>query len=112
MGELIVPKTYKTGTIAASQTNDTDLTIEPMRRNDGFFSLQSTLTGSGTAKIQYQVSNDGDNWNTGATDIVTAQTAGTAFYTFAPPVAAFMRILVTETSTTDSVSLVMTLAVQ
>jgi hypothetical protein len=110
MTERIGPIKITTGTIAASGT----FTSQPVElvRNEGFFSLQSTLTGSGTAKIQWQESNDGENYNTASTDLYTAQTAGTIKESFAPQLSKFIRILVTETSTTDSVSLVMTLAVQ
>lgn len=102
-----------TGTIAASGdwTQPNPITLS---KNEGFFSVQSTLTGTGTAKIEYLVSNDGITYVTpsGASDIVTAQTVGSDFYSFNPEPCKFMKLKVTETGTANSVSLTLNFLVQ
>ena len=79
----------------------------------GYFSLQVALTGDGTAKFEYQVSNNGTDYvePTGATDIATGITKasgpgtnGKDIYSFSPVPANYIRIKVTETGTSNSVT--------
>ena len=89
---------------------------------EGFFDLQITATtGTGTARIQYELSNDGTNYvtPTGAADIVTAHTVtsgpgsdGKDIYSFTPEVAQFMRLLITETGGVNPITITGILAVQ
>jgi len=89
---------------------------------EGFFDLQITATtGTGTARIQYELSNDGTNYvtPTGAADIVTAHTVtsgpgsdGKDMYSFTPEVAQFMRLLITETGGVNPITITGILAVQ
>jgi hypothetical protein len=86
---------------------------------EGFFSLQVTVAGSGTAKFTYQLSNDGvtyavpsDAAGTAVDDIVTALTAGSTIHSFSPPMAKYMKIICTETGGANSVTVTAWLGVQ
>ena len=90
----------------------------PLTGCKGYFSLEVVATGSGTAKIEYLLSNY-DNKDSGtfltpgtASDIVTAHTVGSDTYSFDPMLAKWMQIKVTETTATDSITLTMKLSVQ
>ncbi len=106
--------------VLASGTASKDFDLETFKP-EGFFSLQVTVTGSGTAQITYKVSNDNVSWRTpsGASDIVTAHTVSTGdsgleFYDLSGTIqfARYLRITVTETSTTDAIAITATLAMQ
>lgn len=126
-GTLFRFELFTGNTIAASGT----LTSAPIDLNrvhpSGFFSFHMIdLTGDGTAKVTYEISND-DNadgaavWVTpsSASDIVTAHTAttgpggdGNEHYTFNPPPARYLRIKIEETGTSDTIVPTGTLIVQ
>ena len=93
---------FVSGTIIASGTYTSP--IYEIKDHTGFFSYQATVTGTGTAKIQYQVSNNKTNWTTGTTDIVTAATVGTALYAYTPELSLYQRFLITETGGANSVA--------
>jgi hypothetical protein len=87
----------------------------------GFFSVQVTLTGSGTGKVEYELSNDGTNFltPTEADDIVTAHTVtsgpgsdGKDMYSFSPMVSRAMKIKVTETGGANPITVTVTLVYQ
>lgn len=87
----------------------------------GYFSLQIALTGDGTAKAEYLMSNDGSVYiePTGASDIVTGFTKtsgpgsdGKGFFSFEPKLGPYLKIKITETGTSDSVTVSATLAIQ
>ena len=65
----------------------------------GFSSLQVEISGSGTARIYHESSNDGYDYNTvsGYSDIVTSLTAGSEIYQFGLPFARFLKIIFAET---------------
>ena len=80
---------------------------------DGYFSVQVTIAGSGTAKVEYLISNDGTNYiePTSASDITSGMTAtsgpgsdGKDIFSFSPEPARFMKIKVTETGTSNSIT--------
>jgi len=101
-------------TIAASSTGFYDITLGDYRP-EGFASLQVEISGSGTLKIEQTTSNDGLTFNepSGASDIVTALTTGSAIYPFDLSFAKYLRILLTETGGADSVTITKaTLAIQ
>lgn len=94
---------------------------------DGFFSLHVTVfSGSGTAQIEYELSNDDNTdgaavWVTpsSASDIVTAHTDasgpgsdGNDLYSFSPETARYMRIKVTETGGAQTITITAVLALQ
>ena len=87
----------------------------------GFFSLYIALTGDGTGKFEYELSADGSTFLTpsSATDIVTAHlktsgpgSDGKDLYSFSPEVAKDMKIKVTETGTSNSITITAYLTVQ
>ena len=72
-----------------------------------------TLAGSGTARIYFECSNVGSsNYGEGGayavpvgySDIVTALTAGTAFYEVQAPVSEYFKMVITETGGADSIT--------
>lgn len=68
----------------------------------GSFSIQSTITGSGTLKIEYLCSNDGSTFTAPSSNgIATGLTAGTYFHSFTPPVCLFLKVKTTETGSSD-----------
>ena len=103
-----------TGTLAASGTAKVAVFRLDSFRPAGFFSLQSTVAGSGTMTIVVQVTNAINpvetDWITpaGLTAIVTSQSVGTEFFQFPaagePMFAKWIRLSLTETTTTDGVT--------
>ncbi len=95
--------------------------LELSHHLEGFFSLQIELTGSGTAKFEYSISNDGETFITQsavADQIVSGFTAtsgpgsdGKDLISFEPELAKKMRIKCTETGTADSVTITVTIAI-
>jgi hypothetical protein len=101
------------GTLAASGSAWSDPLNLAVEKPNGFFSIQAIVTGSGTLKIEYYVSNIGPETTdmikpTGASDIVTALTAGTEFYQFPasgePIFGKWLRLKFTETGTANPVT--------
>jgi hypothetical protein len=81
---------------------------------EGYFTLQYAVTGDGTCKFEYLLSNDGTNFiePSDADDIITAQTKtsgpgsdGQDIYSFSPTPAKFMKIKCTETGGADTVTI-------
>ena len=107
-------------TIALSDnfTYDVDLVRE---NANGYFSIQIYITGDGTLKAEYLVSNDGTHFiePTGATDIFSAYTKtsgpgsdGRDIVSFEPELAGHLRIKFTETGGANSVTIDAFLAIQ
>lgn len=80
---------------------------------EGYFALQGTIAGDGTAKIEYWTSLDGTTFRepTGATDIISGftKTSGPAsdgkFYVqFFPDFAQYLRIVITETGGVSTIT--------
>jgi hypothetical protein len=103
--------------VASGSSSSTAIDLQ-RRRIDGFFSIQVNVTGSGTVKIEYLLSNDGVTYIEPATasDIVSGFTAtsgpgsdGNGFYSFAPEPARYMKIKVTETGTSQTAITTVTL---
>lgn len=94
---------------------------------NGFFSLQLGVTGDGTVKAEYLLSNEPKpsttltdaDWVTpsSASDIVTAHTktsgtSGVDLYSFSPPLANHMALKFTNTSSSAAATINATLAIQ
>jgi len=81
---------------------------------EGYFSLQVTLTGSGTGKFEVLYSNDDVTYvtPTGVSDVVTALTVGTDIYQIDNGLYKFMKIKVTETGGVNPITFLATLCVQ
>ncbi len=112
---------FSTETITKNTNESSDAIDLNKYQPEGYFSLQVVLTGDGTGKFEYLVSNDGSNYlePSGASDIATGHTKtsgpggdGIDIYTFQPGVARFMKIKVTETGTANDVVVTITLLVQ
>ena len=89
------------GTILASGS----VSVPVSKGSEGFFSIQPIFTGSGTLKIEYQVSNDGETWSP-AVQIIASATSGTVYPYPEDGVnifAGYQRIVFTETGTSNSV---------
>ena len=118
---MVVIQIAKDKELAASGTHSEIIPIE-QSNFDGYFSLQLVVSaGTGVFKAEYQLSNNGTNYvePTGATDIATTFGAssgpgsdGIDLYTFTPDLAAFMKILFTETGGANSVTFSAWLACQ
>ncbi len=96
----------ETGTVSAGAVEN--LTAIGLNGVHGFFSIQITVTGSGTLKAEYEMSNGADGsqvWSTpvGASEIATGLTAGTYLYKFEPAaMARWIRVVLTETGASAS----------
>lgn len=107
--------------LAGADSESTVLDLDAGYHAAGFFSLQVALTGDGTAKIEYLLSNDGVNYlepSSGA-DIILAHTKisgpggdGKDIYSFQPEIARYMKIKITETGGADAIAVTAVIAVQ
>lgn len=90
------------------------INLSTLFKPNGFFSLQVTATGTGTCKITYELSNDGVTYVTpdSASDIVTAQTVANDFYSFAPELAKYMKVVLEETGDVNPITITAILGVQ
>lgn len=108
--------TTLTGTVDASALILSE--VIDVRYADGFFSLQIAATGSGMAKVEYLVSNDGVNFVakeeilSGFTSTSGPDSDGNNLVTFDPQMCRNLRIRCTETGGVDSITVVITLAIQ
>ena len=102
-GPLYV-QAVSTGTIAASGSHTATAVV--VRNATGYFAVQLTFTGTGTAKVEYLCSVDGSTYTepTGATDILTGCTAGTYYVQFFPDFTKYIKIKVTETGAANSIA--------
>ena len=75
-------------------------------RHDKATAQVHSAGASSVVKLECLVSNDGVQYDvpSGQADIVTAHNAGDAHYSFDLPVAKFVKIKATETSTTNAVT--------
>jgi len=115
---MIVNKIFDAITIGASSVARSILLDLQAYAKEGFFSLQIELTGTGTAKFEYENSNDGETFITqsAAVDqIVTGFTNssgpgsdGKDLISFEPEPAKKMRIVCTETGGANSVTITAT----
>jgi hypothetical protein len=92
-----------------------------IRSLDGYFSIQITLTGDGTGKLEYLLSNDGINYlePSNASDITTGFTKtsgpgsdGKDIFSISPMVGHYMKIKATETGSSDTITVTTTLCYQ
>jgi len=88
---------------------------------EGFFSLQVEVTGTGTAKFEYMISNNGADYitQTAAADVIVADFVATSgpgsdgkdIISFEPEPAAKMKIKVTETGGATAIAVTATIVV-
>ena len=98
---------------AASQTSTSSAIDLRNIVNTGSFALHYTISGSGTAALYVSTSSTSTGtYVTYGTAIATGKTSGTYYTPFSPPVAPFVKILVTETGGAQSVTTTARLVVQ
>jgi len=111
----IVCATMQDGVTITASGSDTSGPFD-LKRRAGYFSLQIEISGTGTAKIEYLLSNNGTDYiePATATDIATGVTAANdnEIYSFSPELARYLKIKVTETGGANSVTVTTTLCVQ
>lgn len=121
--EIEVIKLFDAQSIAASGNSSQPAQAIDLQRYaaNGFFSLQYLITGDGTAKIEYNLSNDGSTWlePSSATDIGSSLTKTTGpgadgkdILSFSPELARFLKIKVTETGGANAVVVTIHIAIQ
>lgn len=119
--EITVHNSFYTTAVSASGTADSSVIDLSRLKPEGYFSLQLAVTGSGTVKVQYMLSNDGTNYviPSSATDIVTGFTSssgpgsdGKDVFSFQPEIAKYIKLRVTETGGSSSATVTGTLAIQ
>ena len=94
--------------ISASHCYSSTSTIYNVGNRQGYFSVQASATGNGTASINYQISLDGTNFATPATTsaAITGLTSssGTVTAYFAPPLCQKIKVIVTETGGSNTIT--------
>jgi hypothetical protein len=96
--------------IAAAGTVTTD--VIDLTQSSGKIKIQSTITGSGTLKLELLESLDGITWIENATDIVTGLTAGSALTARDCGVSCYIKIKATETGEAEAVALTLGVTAQ
>lgn len=111
--DIYVQKLFSAEAIVASGSATSDAIDLGGLSTTGHFSLQVALTGDGTATIVFLLSNDGTNFlvPSGSLDITAGFTKtsgpgtnGKDIFSFGPILGRWLQIRVTETSTTDAIS--------
>ena len=114
-------KVFNAVTVAASGTSLWSGIDLNQVRPDGYFSLQVAVSGDGTAKFEYLISNDNSNYlePSSAADIAAGITKtsgpgsdGKDIYSFNPEMARYLKIKITETGGANSVTITAWLAIQ
>ena len=123
MGNAFVTTTrlLNAATIAANgSSTSASIDLRNIAQN-GLFSIQLALTGDGTAKVEYQVSNNNSIFiePASASDIASGFTKtsgpggdGKGFYSFEPEPCGFLKIKVTETGSAQAVAVTLDIAIQ
>lgn len=119
--EIFNPTVFDGITINAGESQESEILDMDWYKPNGDFSLHVVLTGDGTGKLEYQISNSREDFHTpsDAKDIVTSHTKtsgpgndGKDTYSFDPKLARFMRFKASETGEANSISLTAVLAIQ
>lgn len=114
-------RVFDADAVAASGTLLSEIIDLARYSTEGFFSLQVALTGTGTGKCEFLVSNDGVTFiePTGATDVFSGLTVaggpggdGKDIFSFSPPVARFIRLKLTETGGANGITVTAWIAIQ
>ncbi|MCP4712229.1 MAG: hypothetical protein GY869_26705, partial [Planctomycetes bacterium] len=85
-----------------------------LSEKNGDMSVSYTITGTGTATIDYLMSNDDVTYTVpdGATSIIAGATAGSDLVAFFPEFAKFIKIRVTETGGANAITITAIIAMQ
>lgn len=110
--DIYVKKIFSSVTVAASGSAISSAIDLGGLSTTGHFSLQIELTGNGTAKVEFLLSNNGVDFMepTGSADIVTGFTKtsgpgsdGKSLISFGPILGRQIQIKLTETGTSNSI---------
>jgi hypothetical protein len=114
--DIVVRKVFSSQTVAAGGDETTSAYDMGALSGPGYFSLQVEVTGSGTAKFEFLLSNNvsatGGDWiePSGSLDIATGFTAtsgpgsdGKDIFSFSPILARSIKIKCTETGSSDAI---------
>jgi hypothetical protein len=121
LNDIFVKTVFTAEVIAASGVATSDMIDLGTVTVDGNFGIQLALTGDGTAQVDYTASNHTEDFITPSTAsaIVTGfvKTSGPGSdgkdaFAFIPILHRFMKIQVTETGTSDSITVTAYLATQ
>lgn len=121
LNKIITFKAFDGIEVAASGTEYSQIVDLSNYDLSGFFSAQVEATGSGTALIKMEQSNDGVTWltPTGTDNIVTAHTAGSGpgsdghdIYSFTPIMTRFIRFSAGESGGANTVTVTVTVVMQ
>lgn len=120
MGKSISTKEIFTAVTIAASGNSLSA-VTDLTGIVGYTSLQVAVTGDGTCKFEYLLSNNGTDYlePTGAVDIAASITKtsgpgsnGKDIYYFNPEMARFIKIKITETGGANTVTVTATIAIQ
>lgn len=99
--------------VTVASGSDTSAVLD-LNNHFGYFTIQGQITGSGTLKYEFIISNNGVDFlapEVLSDDIITGLTVGSGpgadgkfIAKFEVPFAKFMKIVATETGTSDSVT--------
>jgi hypothetical protein len=112
--QITSPAVLNSRTIVASgNASSAEIDLRSITAN-GAFSIWYTITGSGTAKIEYQTSpRSGGTFISPASETaITDKTAGSYHQTINPVIAPYMKIKVTETGGASSITITLYLIIQ
>lgn len=121
MKKIQVVSAFSAVTVAAGGSEESPVIDLNSLGIIGVFSLYVALTGSGTGKFEYMLNCGQATYiiPSGADDIVTAHTVtdgpgsdGIDIFSFSPMIASAMKIKVTETGTSDSITVTAVLSMQ
>ena len=113
MGEINTKLLISAETISASANTSSEAIDLTRRAANGIFSIQVLIEGDGTAKFEYLLSIDGVNFlePSSASDIATGLVDdggpggdGRNIYSFSPEPARWLKIKVTETGTSNTIT--------
>lgn len=106
-------KVFSSETISAGGSATSE--ISDLYLAEGVFSLQLDISGDGTCKVEYEIRNSVDApWikTSGGTDWQTGLGSGNHHFPLEPPVATHIKFTITETGSTNSVTVSAWLAVR
>lgn len=121
-GKINVVKVFDAEEVAASGSATSNALSLNLYKPDGYFSVQVEITGDGTATLSYTLSNNDKDYlvPTGASEIIAGLTKtsgpsgdGKNMYKFAtgePMLAKYIKFVLTETGTSETVTATVWLA--
>ena len=119
--DVVVTKVFDSETISASGDSSSGVVDLGSLTYNGNFGLQVYLSGNGTAQIDYTVSNHESDFitptlasaiTTGMTKTTGPGSDGKDAFSFEPILHRFLKVKVTETGTSDSITVTAYLATQ